>query len=314
MSSAVALLGLGVHRPARVMSNGEIAQRVETNDEWIRERTGIANRRIAGAGETIVEMGAAAGAKAIAAAGLDASVIDLVILATCSATDNLPGGAGLLASTLGCNSPGAFDINAACAGFSYGISLARDAIKAGSAHHVLVVGSESLTEWLDWDDRSTCILFGDGAGAAVVGPSPDGVDSISPVVWGSDGTGSEAITIRNGGVGMDGQKVFRWATSVMVDVSKRALEAAGITVEQLGAFVPHQANGRIISSLARSLKLPEHVAIADDIAEMGNTSSASIPLALDALIEQGRVEPGAYALLVGFGSGLTYSAQVVRVP
>lgn len=296
------------------MTNDEIAQRVDTNDQWIQERTGIARRRIAGEGESIIEMGASAGAKALAAAGLDASAIDLVILATCTSRDNLPGGAALLATKLGATAPGAFDINAACAGFSYGVSLARDAVKAGSATHVLVVGSESLAEWLDWDDRSTCILFGDGAGAAIVGPSPDGVDAIGPVIWGSDGTGSELITIRPSGVGMDGQPVFRWATTAMVEVSKRALAAAGITAEQLGAFVPHQANGRIISSLARSLKLPETCAIADDIAEMGNTSSASIPLALGALIEQGRVEPGAYALLVGFGSGLTYSAQVVRVP
>lgn len=314
MSSATAILGLGVHRPARAVTNVELSETVDTSDAWIRERTGIVQRRFAGEGESIVEMGASAGAKALAAAGIDATDVDLVILATCSAKDNLPGGAASVATMLGCTSPGAFDLNAACAGFSYAISLARDSVKAGSARHVLVVGAEFLSQWLDFNDRATCILFGDGAGAAVVGPSPDGIEGIGPVVWGSDGAGAEFITIRPEGFGMQGAPVFRWATSVMVTAAREACAKAGITPAELDAFVPHQANGRIVSSLVRSLGLPDSVVVADDIADSGNTSAASIPLALGALIEQGRLAPGAKALLIGFGSGLTYSAQVVRIP
>lgn len=309
-----AILGIGAHRPAQVRSNDEISLRVETSDAWIRERTGIMERRIAAAEETVVEMGISAGGKALADAGISPDLVDLVIVATCTLDQPLPGAAAAVATGLGIPSPGAFDINAACAGFCYGLALARDAVVAGTARTVLVVGSERLSNWVDWDDRGTCILFGDGAGAAVVGPSPDGIEGIGPVVWGSDGTGSEFIAMHDGAITMEGQSVFRWASSQMTPIARRVCDAAGVDLADLDAFVPHQANGRIVAAMARSLGLADKTAIADDLAHSGNTSSASIPLALARLREDGKLAPGSTALLLGFGSGLTYAGQVIRVP
>ena len=314
MVTSAAILGIGAHRPSRVLTNDEISQRVETTDSWIRERTGIIERRIASAEETVVEMAVSAGGKALADAGMAPDGIDLVIVATCSLDQPLPGAAAAVATGLGIASPGAFDLNAACAGFCYGLALARDAVAAGTARAVLVIGSERLSTWVDWDDRGTCILFGDGAGAAVVGPSPNGVGGIGPVVWGSDGTGAEFIAMHDGAVSMQGQAVFRWASSQMVAVARRVCDAASVKLEDLDAFVPHQANGRIVSSMARSLGLSASTIVASDLAYSGNTSSASIPLALARLREDGQLGPGSTALLLGFGSGLTYAGQVIRIP
>jgi 3-oxoacyl-[acyl-carrier-protein] synthase III len=306
------VLALGEYRPSRSVPNSELPDVLDTDDNWIRERTGIAARRIAGEDETVVSMAAAAAAKALATAGVDPVDVDLVILASCSMPTPVPGGAARVAHLIGATTAGAFDINAACAGFCYGLSLAADAVRAGSARRVVVVGAEKLSDWTDWTDRRTAILFADGAGAAVVGGAAK--PGIGPVVWGSDGRMAELIEIPVGGqLQMDGQAVFRWATTALAAVARKACASAGIPTEALAAVVPHQANLRIITSLARQIGAPNAV-VADDIVESGNTSSASIPLALSRLVADGRVRSGDPALLLGFGAGLTWAGQVIEVP
>jgi 3-oxoacyl-[acyl-carrier-protein] synthase-3 len=297
------------------MDNAEFAARgLETTDEWIRTRTGIASRHVAAADESVVSMGAAAAEKALASAGLDARDIDLLVLATCTIRNPIPGGAARIATIIGAGNVGAFDLNAACGGFCYALSVAADAVRSGSANRVLVIGSEKLTDWLDWDDRGTCILFGDGAAAAVVeaGDTP----GIGPVAWGSDGEGAHLVGVPEGdwAIRMDGPAVFRWATTRLAPVAQQACAAAGVEPGELAAFVPHQANARIIDALVRALKLPPSVVVAHDIAGTGNTSAASVPLALAALVASGQVRSGDPALLLAFGAGLTYAGQVIRVP
>ena len=307
-ANGVRLLAFGDHRPSRVVSNDDLAV---ADDAWVRDRTGIVTRRYAAGDETVVTMGTAAGAKALAASGVDPSDVGLVLLASCTLTRPVPGGAASVASALGAVRAGAVDVNAACAGFCYALSWAADAIRGGSARHVLVVGSERLSGWVDPDDRNTAILFGDGAGAAVVGPAE--TNGIGPVVWGSDGTQAGAIRIDGDALAMDGPAVFRWATSAMTAVARDACAAAGVEPSDIAAFVPHQANLRIVDSLARQLGIaPERVA--RDVVDAGNTSAASIPLALCRLRDEGRVAPGDPVLLVAFGAGLTYAAQVVTAP
>lgn len=305
------LLAVAGQRPARHVGNPDLP--VAMDDAWVLARTGIRTRGVAGAGESVVEMGTAAAAKACAAAGLDPSALDLVVLATCTMPTSMPGGAPQIAHRLGTGAA-AFDVNAACAGFSTALAVAADAVRAGSAHHVLVVGADRFSGWLDWAEPKTSVLFGDGAGAAVVGPA--GEDGIGPVVWGSDGAGADLIRIDEQSrlVTMDGPAVFRWATAQAADVARKACAAAGVEPSALGVFVPHQANLRITRSLVRALQIGPDTVVADDIADAGNTSAASIPLALARLRDEGRVVPGAAALLVGFGAGLSWAAQVVRVP
>jgi len=310
------VLAFGGYQPDKVVTNDDLANIVETNDEWIRSRVGIASRRVAAADETVADMAEAAGAKALAASGLEPSAVDLVIVATCSPRVPLPNAAATVAYRLGVVAPGAYDLNAACAGFCYAMATASDAVRAGSARNVLVIGAEKMTDWLDWTDRSTCIIFADGAGAAVVGPVPDGEPSgIGPVVWGSAGDLADKITIRedNRAIRQDGQAVFRWATTALHPVALEACARAGVSPADLTAFVPHQANLRIIEAIARKLGIPRE-RVADDIVHAGNTSSASIPLALSRMAEQGRLQPGTPALLMGFGAGLSYAAQVITVP
>src|SRR6516164_3403367 len=316
-SAGARILAFGGYQPARVVTNDELAATVETSDEWIRSRVGIASRRIAGPDETVADMAVAAGGKALAASGLAASDIDLVIVATCTAEAPIPNVAASVATRLGIVAPGAYDLNAACAGFCYALGTASDAVRAGSARNVLVIGAERMTNWLDWNDRSTCIIFADGAGAAVVGPTADDEPTgIGPVVWGSAGDQASKITIaggRDGAITQDGQAVFRWATTAIAPVALEACRRAGVTPAEISAFVPHQANLRIIEAVARRLGIPRD-RVADDIIHAGNTSSASIPLALSRMAEQGRLQPGTPALLLGFGAGLSYAAQVVTVP
>jgi len=310
------ILAFGGYQPDRVVTNEDLAKIVDTSDEWIRSRVGIESRRVAAADETVADMAEAAGAKALAASGLAPAAIDLVIVATCSPEVPLPNVAAVVAYRLGIVAPGAYDLNAACAGFCYALGTAADAVRAGSARNVLVIGAEKMTDWLDWNDRSTCIIFADGAGAAVVGPTADGEPAgIGPVVWGSAGDQAEKITIpsRTGAIRQDGQAVFRWATTALHPVALEACVRAGVTPADISAFIPHQANLRIIEAIARKLGIPRE-RLADDITHAGNTSSASIPLALSRLAEQGRLQPGTPALLLGFGAGLTYAAQVVTVP
>jgi 3-oxoacyl-(acyl-carrier-protein) synthase III len=312
--TAAAILGLGSHRPAHREDNHEIAGRTDSSDEWIRDRSGIVTRGIAGDGESVVEMAVSAGGKALAAAGIDAKDVDLVVVATCTLTHAVPGAAASVASALGTGGSGAFDLVAACAGFTYGVGIAADSVRGGSAKHVLVVGSEKFTDILDPYDRGTAFLFGDGAGAAVVGVAEH--DGIGPVVWSSDGDQADVLRTESYPplLRMEGRAVYRWATSSVPDMARRAVAAAGLELSDLAAFVPHQANLRITDSLVKSLKLPESVVVARDVVDSGNTSAASVPLALCRLVEEGQVRRGDPVLLLGFGAGLTAAGQVVRCP
>jgi len=320
MRSATARAGaritaIGEHRPAGSLSNDDLAARgVDTTDEWIRTRTGITTRHVAAADESVISMGIDAAAKALATAGVTGDDVDLVVLATCTIRNPIPGGAARIASGIGARGVGAFDVNAACGGFCYALSVAADAVRSGSARRVVVVGSEKLTDWLDWDDRGTCILFGDGAAAVIVEGSDE--PGIGPVAWGSDGDAFASVGVPEGdwAIRMDGPAVFRWATTQMAPVALRACELAGVTLDDLDAFVPHQANQRIVDAMVRALKLPTHIKVARDIATTGNTSAASVPLALSSLVTSGEVESGGLALLLAFGAGLTYAGQVVRIP
>ncbi len=310
------ILSLGGYQPGNVVTNDDLAAQVATDDEWIRSRVGIVSRRFAGPEESVADMAFVAGGKALAGSGLSPGDIDLVIVATCSAETPIPNVSAMVAHRLGILAPGAYDLNAACAGFCYALANASDAIRAGTARHVLVIGAEKMTAWVDPTDRSTCIIFADGAGAAVVGPVADGEPpGIGPVAWGSAGDLADRIIIadRNSFLHQEGQAVFRWATTAMQPIAMQACERAGVPVSDLSVFVPHQANLRIIEAIARRLGVPRE-RLADDIVHAGNTSSASIPLALSRLAERGDVKPGSSALLLGFGAGLCYAAQVITVP
>jgi 3-oxoacyl-(acyl-carrier-protein) synthase III len=319
------LLGIGSYRPRRIVPNSEIVDAIDSSDEWIQQRSGIKTRRFASDDESVTMMSVAASRKAIEQAGIDPAQIDGVIVATVSHLLQTPAAATLVAFELGLERPAAFDISAACAGFCHGIGLAADMVRGGSAKYVLVVGVERLSDITDPTDRSTAFIFADGAGAVVVGPSDE--PGIGPVVWGSDGEQSDLIRQREDWrdvvasqepvmphLTMQGNAVFRWAAFEMAKIAHATLDRTGITVDDLDVFVPHQANMRITDAMARSMKLPEHVVIARDVAEQGNTSAASIPLALDRLIEDGETKSGDTALLIAFGAGLAYAAQVVKVP
>ncbi|MEV4072802.1 beta-ketoacyl-ACP synthase III [Nonomuraea fuscirosea] len=307
------VLALGHYQPANVVTNDDLAKTIDTNDEWIQSRVGIKERRIAPDGESVEDMAAIAGGKALAASGLSPDDIDLVIVATCTLETQIPNAAAVVAHRMGINSPGAFDVNAACAGFCYALGTANAAVRAGAARNALVIGAEKLSQWIDWTDRSTAVIFADGAGAAVVGPSD--TPGIGPVVWGSSGDKADAISIkdRNDHLYQEGQTVFRWATTALHPVALEACSRAGVDPAELAAFVPHQANLRIIESIARKLGADKAV-IARDIVTAGNTSAASIPLALSRMLERGEVRSGDLALVLGFGAGLTYAGQVIEIP
>jgi 3-oxoacyl-[acyl-carrier-protein] synthase III len=318
------LLGAGAYRPRRVVDNDEVCAPIEGADaDWVFARSGIRTRRFAGADETVVAMSAAAAGDALAAAGLTVAAIDVVLVATMSADTACPQVAPRVATELGTTAP-AFDLGAACSGFCYGLETAAALVVAGTARHVLVVGVERMSDLLDPTDRGTAFLFGDGAGAVVVGPGE--TTGIGPVVWGSDGGQADLIVHAPSdpvggsagegvpGLRMQGPAVFRWASTEIAPVAGKALAAAGVGVDDLGAFVPHQANNRITDALVRALDIPDHVAVARDVTGTGNTSAASVPLALHALLVDGHARPGDLALLCGFGAGLTYAAQVVELP
>ena len=316
--------GVGGYRPERVVTNEEICQWIDSSDEWIRERSGIVTRRWAAPEESVVDMAEQAARKALAAAGINPSQLGAVILATVTHPYQTPAAAPMLADRLGATPAAAFDISAACAGYCHGISLANDMVRGGSAEYVLVVGVEKLSDFTDRHDRGTAFIFGDGAGAAVVGPSD--FPGIGPTVWGSDGAQWETISQRDPwtnvrdhsvewpAITMAGQSVFRWAVWSMAPVAQAALDKAGVSAEDLDAFIPHQANMRIIDAMIKQLKLPANIPVARDIAETGNTSAASIPLATERMLEQGEAPHGGLALQIGFGAGLVYAAQVVVLP
>jgi 3-oxoacyl-[acyl-carrier-protein] synthase-3 len=310
------LLSLGHYQPSRVVTNDELTQLVDTSDEWIRDRVGVVTRRIAAEGETVADMAAAAAEKALAESGLTAADIDLVAVATCSSVDRSPNVACRVAARLGINAPAAYDLNTACSGFSYALGTVDHALRAGAARNAIVIGAEKLSDFTDWTDRSTCIIFGDGAGAAVVTATAEGeTPGIGPVVWGSVPEKSDAVRIEGWRpyIQQEGQAVFRWATTALAPIALRACERAGVAPEEIAAFVPHQANTRIIDGIVKRLGMPQAV-VAKDIVESGNTSAASVPLALSKLVERREVPSGAPVLLFGFGGGLTYAGQVVRCP
>jgi 3-oxoacyl-[acyl-carrier-protein] synthase-3 len=310
------IIAVGHYQPSRVLTNDDLAQMVDTNDEWIRDRVGIVTRRIADS-ETVADMAAAAAGKALAASGRSAAEIDLIAVATCTSVDRCPNVATRVAAKLGIAAPAAYDINTACSGYEYALATVDHAIRAGAATNALVIGAEKLSDFTDWTDRSTCVLFGDAAGAAVVTAVDEGEEpGIGPVLWGSAPEKSDVITIEGWRpyVQQSGQTVFRWATVALPALAERACAAAGIRPSDLAAFVPHQANLRIIEPLARRLGLSEDTVVAKDIVESGNTSAASVPLALSKLVERREVPAGAPVLLFGFGGGLTFAGQVVRCP
>jgi 3-oxoacyl-[acyl-carrier-protein] synthase-3 len=318
------MLSVAAYRPERIVTNAEICERIDSSDEWIRERSGIIERRYAAPDESVVDMATNAARDALESAGITADQIGMVIVATVTHPYQTPSAAAEVAARIGTNGA-AMDISAACAGFCYGIALASDMVRGGSARYVVVVGVEKLTDWVNPEDRGTAFIFADGAGAAVVGPSE--VPAIGPVVWGSDGSQKDAITMTqslidyrdNGGpifptLEMQGQQVFRWAVGEMSKAAQRALDVAGVDAGDLDAFIPHQANMRITDAMVRSIKLPDHVPVARDIAYAGNTSAASVPLAMANMLESGEAPHGGTALLIGFGAGLAYAAQVVTLP
>lgn len=325
------ILGVGGYRPERVVTNEEVCEFIDSSDQWIRERSGIITRRIANEQETVTFMAEAAARNAIENSGIELAQIDALLVATVTHPFQTPAAAPLIATNLGLNGIPAFDISAACAGYCYGISLANDMVRSGSARNVLVVGVEKLSDFTDKYDRGTAFIFADGAGAAVVGPSD--TPGIGPTMWGSDGEQWATIQQRRSwlevrsdwaeqsddertwpSIGMAGQSVFRWAVWGMAPVAQKALEAAGITADDLDAFIPHQANMRIIDAMIKQLKLPADIPVARDIAEQGNTSAASIPLATERMLREGEAPHGGLALQIGFGAGLAYAAQVVVLP
>ncbi|KAM9862398.1 beta-ketoacyl-ACP synthase III [Leucobacter sp. BZR 635] len=320
------VLAVGAARGDLDVPNDVLVGPIDSSDEWIRQRTGIVQRRRLSPGIDAVELAVQAGEEAIAQSGLDRADIDGVIISTISNVAVTPSMAALAAHRLGLTPAAAFDISAACAGYVYGVGQADALVRSGTCKNVLVIGAEKLSDVVDPTDRSISFLLGDGAGAVVIGPSDH--PGIGPTIWGSDGEKWDTIGMTNtfeeyraapGEVAwptlrQDGQTVFRWAVWEMAKVARQTLEASGIEAADLAAFIPHQANMRIIDEFAKQLKLPDTVAIARDIEMQGNTSAASIPLAMHALLAERPELSGGLALTIGFGAGLVYGAQVIELP
>ncbi|WP_418960021.1 beta-ketoacyl-ACP synthase III [Streptomyces tritici] len=311
------IAGLGHYQPAKVLTNADLAALVDTSDEWITSRVGIRTRHVAGPDEPVDELAAHAGAKALAAAGRTPADIDLVVVATSTAIDRSPNTAARVAARLGMTAPATLDLNVVCAGFTHALATADHAVRAGSATRALVIGADKMTEVTDWTDRTTCVLVGDGAGAVVV-EATDGTESvpaIGPVLWGSVPEMGHAVRIEGTPprFAQEGQTVYRWATTQLPPIARRVCEKAGLTPEDLAAVVLHQANLRIIEPVAQKIGAVNAV-VARDVTESGNTSAASVPMALSKLVERGEIPSGAPALLFAFGGNLSYAGQVVRVP
>ncbi|WP_405017913.1 ketoacyl-ACP synthase III [Kitasatospora sp. NBC_00070] len=313
--TASRIVSLGHFQPPKVLTNDDLALLVDTDDEWIRSRVGIRSRHLA-EDETLVDMATEAAQKALANSGLLPEQIDLVVVATCTAIERSPNTAAAVAARLGIRSPAAYDINTVCSGFSYALATADHAIRAGSATRALVIGAERMSDTIDWSDRTTCVIFADGAGAAVVEAVPDELSGIGPVLWGSEPDKGDAVVITGWDptISQQGQTVFRWATTQLAPLARETCRKAGIEPSELRGFVAHQANLRIIDAIANKLGLAEDAVVARDVVESGNTSAASIPLALSKLVERGELRTGDPVLLFGFGGGLAYAGQVVRCP
>ncbi len=325
-AKAAAILGFGGYRPRRVVDNAEIITMIDSTDEWIRTRSGIIERRWASPDETISMMSISAARKALDRSGIEAGQVDTVIVSTVTHLHQTPAVATTIASELGATGAAAFDISAACAGFCYATAMADSFIRSGASKYVLIIGVERLSDMTDTSDRSTAFIFADGAGAAVIGPSA--TSGIGPVVWGSDGDQAPLIgqtepwdtAVRDAEAAvwptlrMEGNPVFKWAAYTMAKTAAEALDAAGVRPEELDVFAPHQANMRITDAMFRALKLPASVVVARDIARQGNTSAASIPLAIEALLDSGEAKSGDTCLIIGFGAGLVYAGQVIVLP
>ncbi|MDI3330550.1 MAG: beta-ketoacyl-ACP synthase III [Micrococcus sp.] len=335
------ILSVGAARGSLVVTNDDIAGPINSSDEWIQKRTGIVTRRRADVDTSLLDLATEAAQEAVQRAGLTGEDIDAVIVSTVTSPYATPSAAAALAHNLGATPAPAFDISAACAGYCYGVAQADALVRSGMAKHVVVVGAEKLSDVIDETDRSISFILGDGAGAVVIGPSDEA--GVGPSVWGSDGERWDTVsmtrslldlrdaaeTARKTGdttaltnpddklwptLRQDGPSVFRWAVWSMAKVAQEALDKAGIEAGDLAAFLPHQANERIIDELGKQLKLPESVTIGRDIKETGNTSAASIPLAMHRVLEEDPSLSGGLALQIGFGAGLVYGAQVVRLP
>ncbi|MFI8230551.1 beta-ketoacyl-ACP synthase III [Streptomyces sp. NPDC085900] len=307
------IAAVGHYQPARVLTNEDLAGMVDTSDEWITSRVGIRTRHIAGPDEPVDELAAHAAAKALAGAGLTPADIDLVLVATSTAVDRSPNMAARVAARLGIPSPAAMDVNVVCAGFTHALATADHAVRAGASARALVIGADKMTDVTDWTDRTTCVLVGDGAGAAVVEASAEA--GIGPVLWGSVPEMGHAVRIEGtpARFAQEGQSVYRWATTQLPPIARKACERAGLEPADLAAVVLHQANLRIIEPLAEKIGAVNAV-VARDVVDSGNTSAASIPLAFSKLVEQGAVSTGDPVLLFGFGGNLSYAGQVVHCP
>ncbi|MFQ6101608.1 MAG: beta-ketoacyl-ACP synthase III [Anaerolineae bacterium] len=326
MTTHAHIVGWGMYVPPRVLTNDDLAQMVDTSDEWIRARTGIAERHIADDSETTASMAIKAAQQALQVAGLEPSQLDLIIVATATPDYSFPATACLVQDALGATRAGAFDLAAGCTGFVYGLSVAANLILVGAYESILVIGAETLSRITDWNDRATCVLFSDGAGAVVL--QANGADGgVLSSVLGADGSGGDLLNLPAGGsrdpashrtvdeglhyIKMRGREVFRFAVRTMPAATRQVLERAGLTISDLNLLIPHQANQRIIESSAKALGLPPE-AVFSNVAWYGNTSAASIPIALCEAVEQGRIQQNDLMVCVGFGAGLTWAAAAVR--
>ncbi|MEV7726085.1 beta-ketoacyl-ACP synthase III [Streptomyces sp. NPDC087917] len=308
------VVALGHYQPGKVLTNEDLEAMVDTNDEWIRSRVGIRTRHVAGPEEPVDELAYQAAGKALANAGLTPDDIDLVLVATSTAIDRSPNMAARVAAKLGMRgAPAVMDLNVVCSGFTHALATADHAIRAGSATRALVIGADKMTEITDWTDRTTCVLTGDGAGAAVVEACER--PGIGPVLWGSVPEMGHAVRIEGSPpvFAQEGQAVYRWTTSQLPPLARKACEKAGVTPEELAGVVLHQANLRIIEPLAAKIGAVNAV-VARDVVDSGNTSAASIPMALSKLVQRGEIPSGAPVLLFGFGGNLSYAGQVIACP
>lgn len=327
------IVGLGHFQPEKTLTNDDIAQLVETNDEWIRSRTGIVTRHVADDDTTVADMATAAARHALDDAGVDPAEVDLVIVATATATDRSPNTAGRVAYHLrtgvmpgqstpeeaseldlrGVVGPAVLDVNVACSGFAHSVGLADQAIRGGSARTAVVIGAEKLTAFTDWTDRSTCILTADGAGAAVLRATDE--PGVGPVTWGSEPDLTPAVLIEapQEKFAQDGRAVFKWAITRAAERARTVVERSGVSLDEIEVLVAHQANLRIIEPLAKALGMESKVVVTD-IVESGNTSAASIPLGLSKWWHAGKIPAGVPALLFGFGGGFAWAGQVVETP
>ncbi len=319
------IIGWGKYAPPNVLTNDELAKRVDTSDAWIRERTGITERHIV-TKETTAQIALYAAQDALEAADVDPKEIDLIIVATSTPEYIFPATASIVQDQLGATNAGAFDLSAACSGFVYALSVGAGMIRAGQHNTVLVIGAETFSRIVNWKDRGTCILFGDGAGALLLRTSQE-YGGVLSTVLGSDGSGADLLQVPAGGsknpasletvmnnmhtVKMNGREVYRFATRVMVDATKQALQKANIPLEHLDMLIPHQANARIIDYAAKTLNLPPEK-VFQNVEHYGNTSAASIPIALVEAIEEKRINPGDHLVMVGFGGGLSWGSCAIE--